>query len=131
MKKRSTYSRKGLLTEIFRKEAESQNNRKPKCYNDAAMNTYTISRNDGEPIVGTRVHSISEMEVYHFLEPLMERDEAYLYSVSERDDDDEHVSRMNGEEWMLANTIPDENSCPRCGGVMVNDRCECSPGGTL
>ena len=39
MKKKSAYSRKGLLIEIFRKEAESQNNRKPKCYNDAAMST--------------------------------------------------------------------------------------------
>ena len=68
------------------------------------MSTYTISRNDDEPIVGTRVHSISELEVYHFLEPLMERDEAYLYSVNERDEDDEHVSRMNGEEWMNENT---------------------------
>lgn len=95
------------------------------------MNTYTISRNDGKPIIGTLVHSISELEVYHFLKPLMECDDAYLYSVSERDEDDEHVSRMNGEEWMLANTMPDENSCPRCGGFMVHNRCECSPGGTL
>jgi|GEM_PF-4675915 len=38
MKKKSDYSRKGLLTEIFRKEAESQNNRNHKCYNNAAMN---------------------------------------------------------------------------------------------
>lgn len=68
------------------------------------MSTYTISRNDDEPVVGTRVHSISELEVYHFLEPLMGRDEAYLYSVHERDEDDEYVSRMNGEEWMRENT---------------------------
>jgi hypothetical protein len=37
MKKKSAYCHKGLLIEIFRKEAESQNNRNPKCYNNAAM----------------------------------------------------------------------------------------------
>jgi hypothetical protein len=68
------------------------------------MSTYTISRNDDEPIVGTRVHSIDELEVYRFLEPLMERDEAFLYSVGEYDEDEECVSRMNGEEWMNENT---------------------------
>jgi hypothetical protein len=41
MKKKSAYCRKGLLSEIFRKEAESQNNRNPKCYNTAAMKKCT------------------------------------------------------------------------------------------
>jgi hypothetical protein len=61
----------------------------------------------------------------------MDKDEAYLYSVSEWDEDDEYVSRMNGEEWMKDNTIPNDDCCPRCGGVMIGSRCECSPGGTL
>ena len=50
MKKKSAYSRKGLLIEIFRKEAESQNNRNSKCYNDAAMKKVTTVTINGSPV---------------------------------------------------------------------------------
>jgi len=44
MKKDSAYCHKGLLTEIFRKEAETEKSEKPICYNDAAMKTKPIIR---------------------------------------------------------------------------------------
>jgi hypothetical protein len=44
IQKNFPYSRKGLLMEIFRKEAETRSIRKPVCYNDAAMKTKPIIR---------------------------------------------------------------------------------------
>ena len=61
MKKKSAYCRKGLLIEIFRKEAESQNNRKPKCYNNAAMKKTIIKTINGRDIEMT-IHQARELE---------------------------------------------------------------------
>lgn len=59
------------------------------------MSIYCISRQDGEPI-GMRVTDLDASEVLAFLEEV----DAYLYSVSEWDDEDECVERLNGEEWL-------------------------------
>jgi len=96
--KKSAYCHKGLLIEIFRKEAESQNNRKPECYNNAAMGktTYSIIHNEDEEI-GVAHTDLDEESTMNFL---METD-AYLYSVAEWDnEEDEIVERLNGQEWL-------------------------------
>ena len=41
MNKKSAYSHKGLLIEIFRKAAKTRTNKKPICYNNDAMNKCT------------------------------------------------------------------------------------------
>lgn len=43
-----------------------------------------------------RVTDLDASEVLAFLEEV----DAYLYSVSEWDDEDECVERLNGEEWL-------------------------------
>jgi hypothetical protein len=78
-----------------RKHAKSQSIRKPKCYNNAAMSKFTISRNDSEPI-GMRTTDLDADAVMDFLESV----DAYLYSVGEYDDEDEQVERLNGQEWL-------------------------------
>lgn len=59
------------------------------------MNTYTISRNDDEPI-GMHTTDLDPEAVLAFLEEV----DAYLYSVGEYDEEDECVERLNGQEWL-------------------------------
>lgn len=59
------------------------------------MNTYTISRNDDEPI-GMHTTDLDSDAVLAFLEEV----DAYLYSVGEYDEEDECVERLNGQEWL-------------------------------
>lgn len=59
------------------------------------MNTYRISANNDEEI-GQKVTDLDAEAVLAFLEEV----DAYLYSVSEWDEDDECVERLNGDEWL-------------------------------
>lgn len=67
------------------------------------MSTYNISRNDDAPIPGVKTFDLSEAELRAFLLKADAADEAYLYSVGERDEDDDFVARMNGQEWLAHN----------------------------
>lgn len=66
------------------------------------MNRYSISRQDDQPM-GFDNFDLNDVQAWCFLDE--HRDEAYLYSVVERDEDDEYVCRMNGDEWLNANTV--------------------------
>lgn len=83
------------------------------------MSRFSISRNDNKPLTQgylprgmtgspTVVSDLTEAEVYHFLEPIPD---PYLYSIGERDEDDEPVGRMNGEEWLAARTVTPKTDC--------------------
>jgi hypothetical protein len=63
------------------------------------MNTYRISANNNEEI-GQKVVDLDAKAVLAFLEEV----DAYLYSVSEWDDEDECVERLNGDEWLEQKT---------------------------
>jgi len=63
------------------------------------MNTYRISANNDEEI-GQKVTDLDAESVLAFLEEV----DAYLYSVSEWDEDDECVERLNGDEWLTQKT---------------------------
>lgn len=80
---------------ILGKRHEMPSIRNPECYNDAAMNTYCISANNGEDI-GQIVTDLDAEAVLAFLEET----DAYLYSVGEYDEEDDCVERLNGDEWL-------------------------------
>jgi len=63
------------------------------------MNTYRISANNDEEI-GQKVVDLDAEAVLDFLEEV----DAYLYSVSEWDGEDECVERLNGDEWLEQKT---------------------------
>lgn len=66
---------------------------KPK---DTEMTTYSISRNDDEPI-GMHTTDLDAEAVLAFLQET----DAYFYSVSEWDNEEnEIVERLNGDEWL-------------------------------
>lgn len=79
------------------------------------MKPYTVIPNEGDDIIAERRkvrHEFDDADkLAAFLAPHVANDDAYTLWVQERDEDEQIVEQMNGEEWMLKHAILGASKC--------------------